>query len=154
MTTMTMKWSKDDNDDDDGDEGGGAKDNDDDDDDDDNDDDDNGDGDDNDDNDDDDRKHRRHRRQYHLGCQEVEVWTANFLSFWSMVQREEKRANFVTFWPTVQCGDDLGHAVKTRLVGDGGGWVVMVVISSAKTFPCLRVVFLSETSIICFKMSL
>ena len=52
----------------------------------------------------------------------------------------------------------LAHSAEmiwvTWLVGDGGGWVVMVVISSAKTFPCLRVVFLSGTSIIYLKMSL
>ena len=43
---------------------------------------DNDDNNDDDDDDDDDREHRRHR----LCRQEVEVWTANFLSFWSIVQ--------------------------------------------------------------------
>ena len=78
----------------------------------------------NDNDDDDDHKHRRHRRRHCLGRQEVEVWMANFLSFWSIVRKGEKRVNFVAFWPTVwrKSGSRGEDAVGQRRRWLGGDW--------------------------------
>ena len=50
---------------------------------------------------------------------------ANFLSFWSIVRKGEKRVNFVAFWPTVRRksgsrGEDAVGQRRRWLGGDGG----------------------------------